>query len=472
MNSTRRMSDKKLWENEGEILHSAELYLQLEKEYKERPGSWKPYDQWKPKDLEIYTWLVKENYKNYSEIAIRYGLLKKNDLIDLNTSPLDTIITKSTNILADLAKFILDSPGQTFNNVLPETIQPELFPVFKPSKNIELKKEFALNFGNIERIKKDYPQLLSVKLLRTGQTLEQHLNNVENWYMNLKGEDLGNWIKVFGYAQAIKNYKEENEDVQVLQEQGQGRFIIHTKADKAFFRFFIKPDKTTGQYTTKAKKRFLQWLYKNKDAISFPMITPAGIVTEALKIYDYREIVTTSGRTDLILLIDTNILNSVFKDYISINVEEIDFIEEIWERLAGSELRFKNYSLNGFIDIPLKFLLTLKQIYTDKGNFETKDGYKGNVQHLTKENLNTHLGNLKERIEAHLTKRKDAGKKKSDITTGAIKLILDTTWTIARERQWLMSEPKIEEGTYTFNINPGYFARKQTALRLKAPETS
>jgi hypothetical protein len=47
-------------------------------------------------------------------------------------------------------------------------------------------------------------------------------------------------------------------------------------------------------------------------------------------------------------------------------------------------------------------------------------------------------------------------------------LILTTTFTIAKERCWIVSMPSYEKDLYTFNLNAGYFDRKHTAKRLKA----
>jgi hypothetical protein len=116
--------------------------------------------------------------------------------------------------------------------------------------------------------------------------------------------------------------------------------------------------------------------------------------------------------------------------------------------------------------MPLKFLLTLKQIYSREGSFKTGSGFFGNSQTLAKENLNSHMGGLSGRIKNHLQSLNKIGKKKSSVTAAITKLLLDTVWEIALERKWLMSKPKFESGIWRFNINPGYFDKKNTAQKL------
>jgi hypothetical protein len=343
--------------------------------------------------------------------------------------------------------------------------QQELFPIFKPQKNVALKREFALNFGGLEVIEKKYSHLLSEKL-HSGMTLQQHIDKVRDWFNNLHGETLGNWIKLFAFVQSIKEFSEMETETINFRTVGPGRYSFSIRQDKTFFSFFIRPSKKTKQFTTTAKNKFLKWLHDNQDTIEFPMIINGKVWNVPMKIYTYAENIEDK---ELLFFVDTNILESEFKAYVSIDIKEIDHIDEIWERLAALDPDFKKYRLNSFVDLPLKFLLTLKQIYNEKGDFKTKNGFIGNVQRLTKENLNEHLGDLAGRAKTHLQSRGKAGAGKSTITDNVIRLLLNTTWAIAKERAWLMSEPKIENGTWTFNINPGYFAKKKTAKRLAGP---
>ena len=343
-------------------------------------------------------------------------------------------------------------------------IQGELFPIFKPQKSVELKREFALNFRGLEKIEKDYKHLLKEKLT-SGLTLQQHIDKVKDWFNSLHGENLGNWIKLFAYAKAVKDYSESGNEIINFKELSEGRYRFSIKQDKKFFEYFIRPDKKSGQFTTKAKTKFLKWLHDNQDTIKFPMIFNGQVWAIPTRVYEYGENITTK---ELLFIIDTSILESEFKSYIGIDIAEIDLINDLWEAIADQNDTFKKYRLNSFVDTPLKLLLALKQIYSREGSFKTDGGYFGNSQTLAKENLNNHMGDLSGRIKIHLQKLKWAGQKKSNVTATVTKLLLDTVWEIALERKWLMSKPKFESGIWRFNINPGYFDRKATTRKLLA----
>jgi len=347
--------------------------------------------------------------------------------------------------------------------------QNELFPVFTPSKSkVDIKKEVALNFGGLERIEKEYKKLLTEKL-SSGLTLQQHIDKVKDWFNNLQGQDLGNWIKLFAYTQAVKDFSKTEGEAVNFREISPGRYSFKIKRDHNFFKFFIRRDKKTGQYATKTKNKFLKWLHDNQNTIEFPMIMNEKVWNIPMRIYEFAENVSDK---EFLFVVDTNILDSEFNNYVSIDTDEINLIDEIWEHLTEQNTEFKKYSLSSFVDVPLKFLLTLTLIYSEKGNFTSKSGFEGNRQWLTKESLNLHLGNLEERIKKHLQKRDKAGEK-STILRKTIALILENTWETAIKRHWLVSEPKIKDGIWYFNINPAYFAKKQIAKRLKAatPET-
>jgi hypothetical protein len=354
-----------------------------------------------------------------------------------------------------------------------QNFQTELFPVFTPDKTVELKKEFALNLGGTDVIRKRFPQLLKVKLL-DGKTLGQHLDAVENWFNNLRGVDLGNWIKLFGYIKAVQQYQAQSKDIAPLYETSPGIVMFSVKLDKKFYNFFIQPDAKkkdgTPYHSTKAKNRLHKWLLANRTAVSFPGIMTDRrtgkevVVPEAYNVYNFKEIVDpATQKTSLLFYVNTNILDNVlFKDYVSIKIEEVDFIETAWQAHAAGDSDFTKYRLSSFIDLPLKFLLCLKLIYTQKGNFTNdKNGYQGNIQRISRDNLDKRLGGLTERLQKHI-KTNDKGGSLSEIRT----LLLTTTFTIAKERGWLMSLPKYEGGNYTFNINPGYFAPQETRQRL------
>jgi hypothetical protein len=349
--------------------------------------------------------------------------------------------------------------------------QTELFPVFKPQKSVELKKEFALNFGSIERIEKDYPALLSVKLT-SGKTLQWHLDEVRDWFNNLRGEDLGNWIKLFAFVKSVKEFTgNANNAVSNIADIGNGRYCFRIKANKDFFAFFIKPDKTSRQFTTKAKDKFLKWLYDNQKTVTFPIICEGRVWMAPVNIYSYVEDVAPDGKKDILFSVDTNILESEFKGYVSIDTAEIDNIAEAWEVVAKANPVFANLRLNNFVDLPLRFLFTLKTIYNRAGNYENRNGEKpftGNHQSLTDENFDHHLGGLDDRIQKHLESRHAAREGKSAAKVNEVKsLLLETTFTIAKTRQWLLTDPIYKDGVYKFNLNAGYFDTRAIAKRLQ-----
>jgi hypothetical protein len=264
------------------------------------------------------------------------------------------------------------SLGEVKNRILEiiksETTQGELFPVFRPPKTVELKKEFALNFGSLDRIEKDYKHLLKEKLT-SGLTLQQHTNKVRDWFNFLRGDDLGNWIKLFAFVKAIKEYSETNAEAVNFRIIGPGRYCFSIRQNKGFFSFFIRPDKRTGQYTTKAKTKFLKWLHDNQSTIEFPMIINGKVWNVPMRIYEYAENLSDK---EIVFKVDTNILESDFSDFVRINIDEIDAIGEAWETIAEKNQNFMKHRLHSFVDIPLKFLLTLKNTYNRKGDFKNE----------------------------------------------------------------------------------------------------
>jgi hypothetical protein len=362
----------------------------------------------------------------------------------------------STNITIRETQDILSSHIQNIQEHF--TQKPaELFVEFKPQKSAALRSEFALNFGNISKIKKDYKHLLSTKLT-SGKTLSQQLDEVENWYANLQGEDLGLWVKLFGFISTVKAHKEEYADTADLQEINPGIYMFMIKRNKKFYDFFIRPDEKMKRQTTKAKEKFLKWLHYNQNTIDFPMIIDGKIWTVPVKIYTYAENVSDK---ELRFCVNTNILASVFSDYVNIDICEVDYIADAWQEVADSKEAFKKYRLASFEDLPLKFLLTLKQIYTRESTFTAQSGFIGNIQKLKRENLNKHLGNLKERVATH------AKKTKTNAEEETLRLLMNAIFDIARKRRWLMSEPELENGVYVFNLNMGYFDKQNIARLLK-----
>ena len=414
------------------------------------------------KDLEaLVSRLETEPPENQKEFFIILRIL----LSDLENAKTED---KGINIegLINRVKAILEPQPGTI------PLQNELFPTFKPQKSVELKKEFALNFGGLEKIEKEYKHLLKEKLT-SGLTLQQHIDKIKNWFNSLRGEDLGNWIKLFAYVKAVKDQAESPQgDITAnFRELSPGRYCFSIRQDKDFFIHFIRRDKNSGQYTTKAKNKFLKWLADNKSVIEFPMIINGDVWNIPMRIYEYAENVSTK---EIYFVVDTNILESEFRDYVSINIGEIDAISEAWESIANNNAEFsrEGLRLNGFVDIPLKFLLTLKNIYSREGDYKSKDGdYTGNAQRLTSESLDKRLGDLTERIKTHLIKiNKIRTGKTGKLADTAIGLILEATFNIAKDRGWIVTMPMYENGMYKFNINAGYFDRKHTAKRLNAIE--
>jgi hypothetical protein len=347
--------------------------------------------------------------------------------------------------------------------------QGELSPLFTPLKSVELKKEFALNFGSIDRIEKEHKELLKVKLT-SGKTLQRHLDEVKNWFNDLRGEDLGNWIKLFAFVKSIRDFKEssdEDKTVSNIVDMGNGRYCFRIRTTKAFFSAFIRPDRKSGQFTTKAKDKFLRWLYANQRTITFPIICDGQVWTFPTAIYTYAENIAADGKKEIFFSVDTNVLESTFKDYVSIDTTEIDNIDELWKGIADSNPIFNRLRLNNFMDTPLKFLLTLKTIYNRDGNY-ARGHFIGNQQTLTREHLDTHLGELTQRIQKHLAGHGTIKANKGEAKVKEIKhLVLETIFAIAKERRWLLTDPKYEDGRYTFNLNAGYFDRRAIARRLK-----
>jgi hypothetical protein len=387
----------------------------------------------------------------YKNIALILGSMNQKDLAP-----------ETIKALADLKEYLAKIEQEKI--IDQNLIQKELFPLFKPQKSVELKKEFALSFGGLDRIEKEYKHLLTEKLTG-GLTLQQHIDKVRNWFNSLRGEALGNWIKLFAYVKAVKEYSETVEELINFREISPGRYCFSIKQNKDFFSYFIRPDKNSGQFTTKAKNKFLKWLHDNQSTIEFPMILNGKVWNIPMRIYEYAENVSDK---EILFVVDTNILESEFKDYVSINIGEIDAIEEKWEIITEQNPDFLKHRLNSFVDIPLKFLLTLKNIYSREGDYTNKE-YSGNVQILTGESLDSRLGNLSERIKKHLMSQGKIRTGKTGKTLGDVEnLIYETTFAIAKERGWIVSMPTYEKGLYKFNINAGYFDRKHTAKRLKS----
>lgn len=338
----------------------------------------------------------------------------------------------------------------------------ELFPLFARQDSVEVKKEFSLNFGGQTRIEKERRAELKEKLT-SGLTLQQHIDKVREWFNSLQGDDLGNWLKLFGYVQSVKEYERRVRLSDNFKSLGNGFCCFGIKLNKDFFAHFIKPDKKSGQFTTRAKARFMKWLYDNQRVIEFPLIVNGKVWNMPIRIYEYAENLTDK---ELFFKVNTDFLESEFNDYVSINLEEIDAIAIAWENLIRDTHEVTAFSLDAFRDVPLKFLLTLKTIYNREGNYRNGD-FAGNVQRLSRQELDAHLGGLSSRIRRKFANRDrirtgNVSGKPKDLKT----FILETTFALGILQKWILTEPVYENGVYKFNINAGYFDRKRTAKRL------
>jgi hypothetical protein len=342
--------------------------------------------------------------------------------------------------------------------------QGELFPVFTLPKKVFLKKEFSLNFGATDRIRKNFPEMLK-KRLTNGKTLSQQLDEVDKWFSNLRGKDLILWIKLFAYIQEVKEHDEAHRDTVNIQpvRDRPGCYVLKVHRNKDFFSFFIRPDKKSGQITGIAKENFLKWLNENQKEIIFPLVIDGQLWAGPVRIYKYWEEVTGNA---LIFEVDTNILESEFRNYISIPIEELDVTADLWEAAAPRFKKFKKFTSGMFSDLTMKFLIALKNSYNDRGDFETVKGYKGNVQRFHKETLDQRLGGLSDRIQKHLKGRGAIRTgKTSPMILNIKREILETLFDIAIQRGWIFS-CKFENENYRFSLNAGFFAPKNTAQRL------
>jgi len=459
------LEELKAYINENVLKYHGEMYGKI---LLETNAAIKEIDNWTDDELKAFnsfferTGFETEDEENFIKKA-------KSEFYRPEWEPFKKYIERLFVIyhLHDTLNGYLNDPQNFINDFQKkqEITQGELFPIFTLPKTLFLKKEFSLNFGATERIRKSFPTLLEKKLTN-GKTLAHHLDEVDKWFSNLRGKDLGLWIKLFAYVQEVKEHAEAHEDsvnfTTVRDRPGCYRF--HVQRNKDFFSFFIRPDKKSGQITTRAKQGFLKWLNENQKEIFFPIVIGGNLWAGPVRIYRYIE--SVSG-DDLIFEVDTNILESEFRDYISIPLIELDATADLWEEAIPRFKKFKKFIPGIFSDMPMKFLIALKNIYNPAGEFETVEGFKGNVQRLHKDKLDQRLGGLTDRIQKHLESR-DAIRtgKTSRMILNIKREMLNTLFDIAEKRRWIFS-CKYENETYRFSLNAGFFAPKRTAKRLK-----
>jgi len=175
--------------------------------------------------------------------------------------------------------------------------QGELFPTFKTTTTVNIKKDVVASWVSTKKIKERYPHLLNLSLAGDNKTLSQLLDEIENWYKDLRGEDYGNWIKVFLFARAVKDQMVNEPDTVDLFEDRNGVYNFIINADKRFYDFFEKPigNKNGNKYHTSIqKKKIISWLEKNSGIIEFPIIASLpnnrqAIIPKAGKVFTLKK---------------------------------------------------------------------------------------------------------------------------------------------------------------------------------------
>lgn len=354
---------------------------------------------------------------------------------------------------------------------LPE--QKELFPSFRPSKIVNVNKDVVISFVSTKKIREKFPNLLNLKLAGDDKTLTELLDEIENWYRDLKGADFANWIKVFLFARAVKDKKINEPDTIDLYEEQDGRLRFYINTDKRFYEFFEEPTGTkpngTKYYTDKQKKKIIAWLEKNNGVIEFPVILPLpnnkkAIIPKARKVFEFKSGLTEDGKQILIFYIDTSILDDEFKNYVSFKRADIDAIETAWKKETP---KYEDISLSSYSDIPLRFFTRLKLLYSREALKTLDHGFIACVQTLSKENLDNDLGCLSERIQKTLKSRDRIRTGKTSNKPQEIKKqILETTFKIAIELKWLLCMPSFNNGIYKFTMIPTSFDKQEAIKRI------
>ena len=357
--------------------------------------------------------------------------------------------------------------------------QGEFWPTFKIPQTVNVKKDIVISWVSTDKIKEKYPNLLNLSLAGDEKTLSQLLDEIENWYKNLRGEDYGNWIKVFLFARAVKDQLINEPDTVDLFEDNNGKYSFIINVDKRFYEFFEKPSGTkpngTKYYPDKQKKKIIAWLEKNNGAVEFPIIASLpnnrkAIIPKAGKVFSFKKAIRDDGKQLLIFSVDTSVLDDSFRNYVSFNRDDIDAIEESWK---AKKPKYEDISLNNFVDIPLRFLSALKVFYSRDAVITLENGLIACVQTRNKENLDSDLGDLFKRIQNTLIRRDRVRTGMlSDKPEKIANIILNTTFEIAVERKWLFCMPGYNGKKYKFTMNPGYFDKKETAKQLKALKES
>lgn len=353
--------------------------------------------------------------------------------------------------------------------------QPTLIPELKKPLAVIIKKSAMACMGNTNYIRRKYPHLLPVKF-SDGKTLAQYLDEADDWFRKQEGRDMEMWIRMFSFIQAVSDYKEQNE-ITDLQEVGKGSgiysFLLATNPN--FYKFFEDPagiKKKSGKeyFPTWQRERICKWIKDNQGVVKFPIIEKGDDGHEYINpaapqfIYWLSERVdTATGKVTSELRINTNIIDTMFRNFGKITLAELDNIKAAWKEYCDTDNEFIDYRLTSFFDLPIKFLIGLTQSYTPKREY-TNSGYVGATIEWSAEMLDKHFGGLTERLTKHKSNARIGG----DIGRIRAKL-LHVIFAIGVQLKWLVDRPvKYENGVFTFPVNPGYFAPQRTAQRITA----
>lgn len=354
--------------------------------------------------------------------------------------------------------------------------QLPLIPELKKPLAVIIKKSAMACMGHTNYIRRKYPHLLPVKF-SDGKTLAQYLDEADDWFRKLEGRDMEMWIRMFSFIQAVSDYKEQNEitDLQEVGGKGSGIYSFLLATNPNFYKFFEDPagiKKKTGKeyFTTKQRERICKWITDNQGVIKFPIIERDNDGHEYINpaapqfVYWLSERVdTATGKVTSELRINTNVIDTVFRNYGKITLAELDNIKAAWKEYCDTDNEFIDYQLTSFFDLPIKFLIGLTQSYTPRREY-TNSGYVGATIEWSAEMLDKQLGGLEERLAKHKSSARIGG----DIMRIRAKL-LDVTFAIGIQLKWLVDRPiKYESSVFTFPVNPGYFAPQRTAQRITA----
>lgn len=334
----------------------------------------------------------------------------------------------------------------------------------------------------IEHMRKEYAAYMNVKVM-PNKTFAQNLDDLGNWYKTLKGHDLAMWMRIMGIAQSIKDAQKNGELVDAY-EVRPGVFQIYMDYSKDFYGWLSNPigGKTNGKpyFTSIQKKQLDKWLGEHQASLIIPEVVfnrqgQENLVFAPHFIYQIKTSVNTAiGKTISVLEIDTNIIETLLEEvpYGMIGDEELDAADTTWEQYFidhNLTTEYNDYRLASFSDLPLRLLITLKQIYNRNGDFtptvKGKDGNNKtlicNRQKLSLQELDKHLGNLADRVKTH-AKKTHRAKKAEEIYSS----LLNVTFDIGVKQKWLTDIPQHDDENWYIHFKRGYFDPKDTREKL------